>query len=352
VHLKRGWFRTVLVLHVASLKLLKGIPGSGKGYLKLYLSRQEDGVAERLVATIRQRAPRTDAVAQPEAIALETEEHTPGFETSALERETPRQRATGPIRRGLRSFLGSMYSLMVRSRVEHEVEPGTETDPALPTVIPAEKCDPKSEPDHPRRAKRGRGWLVWLVGGAILAASLFAFVLMVLQFQSSEDRGHLERERQVVLRSEYKGLVAALKLDQRGLMPNVADIFRATEADYLALEARFTKRQRHPNGHLKVTILPFRDKAVELEKRFRAQLEAVLSSSDMIQARKQLPQEGGLFPFGQEEVRIEIRHEGNWYHGKVYRGADGAAVRQTEEFDGLQLPKMYERFWVPQGWAN
>jgi tRNA A-37 threonylcarbamoyl transferase component Bud32 len=128
VHLKRGWFRTVLVLHMASLKLLKGIPGSGKGYLKLYLSRQEDGVAERLVATIRQLAPRTDAIAQPEAIALESEEHTPGFETSALEREASRQRATGPIRRGLRGFLGSMYSLMVRSRVKHEVEPGTETD--------------------------------------------------------------------------------------------------------------------------------------------------------------------------------------------------------------------------------
>jgi tRNA A-37 threonylcarbamoyl transferase component Bud32 len=127
VYLKRGWFRTVLVLHVASLKHLKGILGTGKGYLKLYLSREETRDAERLVATIRQLAPRTDAVAQPEVAALETEEHT---EASALEREAHRQRVTGPIRRGLRGFLGSMYSLMVRSRVEHEVEPGTETDQA------------------------------------------------------------------------------------------------------------------------------------------------------------------------------------------------------------------------------
>jgi tRNA A-37 threonylcarbamoyl transferase component Bud32 len=130
VYLKRGWFRTVLVLHVVSLKLLKGILGTGKGCLKLYLSRQETGAAERLIATIRQLASRTDAVARPEAVARETGEYTPGFEASALEREAPRQRATGPIRRGLRGFLGSMYSLMVRSRVKHKVEPGTETDQA------------------------------------------------------------------------------------------------------------------------------------------------------------------------------------------------------------------------------
>ncbi len=96
-----------------------------------------------------------------------------------------------------------------------------------------------------------------------------------------------------------------------------------------------------------MTIRPFRDKAAELEKRFWAKLEAILPLGNMsIQARKQLPKEGDLFPFGQEEMRIEIWQEGGWYHGKVYRAVNGASDRPIEEFDGPQLPKMYERFWA------
>jgi hypothetical protein len=84
-----------------------------------------------------------------------------------------------------------------------------------------------------------------------------------------------------------------------------------------------------------------------LEKRFRAKLETVLTQRYRIdEVRKQFPMEGDLFPFGQEEVRIEIRHENGWFHGKVYRGAKGAAGPQPiEEFDSPRLPKMYERFW-------
>lgn len=269
-------------------------------------------------------------------------------EAEAIEWSASPRQTTGPIQRRLRGFVGSLYSLMIRSRVEHPVESQIEIDAREPEVVAAAPSEPKSKLYHPRRAKRG-SWLFWLgAGAAILIFSLlaFGFAFLLSQSKSDWDRHH-DRTQFVVLSSEYESLVTTLHLDVNGMTPRVREIFQATEKDYLAMEARFTKRERRYGGDVKVTILPFRDKANELEKRFWAKLETVLQPGYMTtQARKQLPKEGELFPFGQEEVRIEIRHENGWFHGKVYRGAKGAADPQpSEEFDGRQLPKMYERFW-------
>jgi serine/threonine protein kinase len=281
------------------------------------------------------------------------EEHAPHLEASASEWSAPPRQAIGPLQRRMRSFFGSLYSLMVRSRLKHRAESKAEMDLREPSVIAVAPAFPRSKPDHSLRAKRG-GWLFWLAtGAAILIFSLlaFGFALLVSESKSDWNRPHA-RSQLVVLSSEYEGLVASFPyLDKYELTHRVHDIFQATEKDYLALEARFTKRLRNHGGDLKVTILPFHDKAIELEERFRAKLETVLSQRyDFYmpnEVRKQLPREGGLFPFGQEEVRIEIRTDANGYHGKVYRGAKGAADPQpSEEFDGPHLPKIYERFWA------
>jgi tRNA A-37 threonylcarbamoyl transferase component Bud32 len=279
----------------------------------------------------------------------EPDESRDHAQAGASEWRAPPRQTTGPIQRRLRGFVGSLYSLMVHSRVEQRAESRAEMDSREPVVVAAAPAQPRSKPDHPRRAKRG-SWLFWLgTGAAILILSLLAFGFALL-LSESKSNWNLSQERPpfVVLGSEYESLVTTLGLDSYIMAPRVREVFQATERDYLALEARFTKRQRDHGGNLKVTILPFRDKASDLDRCFRAKLVTVLGPGyPNNQARNQLPREGELFPFGQEEVRIEIRPEGGWYHGKVYRGAKGAADPQpAEEFDGPRIPKMYERFWT------
>ncbi len=278
----------------------------------------------------------------------EPDEDRDPAEAGASEWSAPPRQTTGPIQRRVRGFVGSLYSLMIRSRVNHPAESKAEMDLREPSVVAARPSLPRSKPDQPHRAKRGSR-LVWLGAGAtILIFSLLAFGFALLMSESKRDLNLLpERTQLIVLNSEYESLVTTLQLNSYAMTPRVRELFQATEKEYLALEARFTKRQRDHGGNLKVTILPFRDKVSDLDKRFRAKLQTVLGPYyPNNQALKQLPKEGELFPFGQEEVRIEIRTDGGWYHGKVYRGAKGAAALEPiEEFDGPQLPKMYERFW-------
>jgi tRNA A-37 threonylcarbamoyl transferase component Bud32 len=316
----RGSLETVLSFRVMRPSMLDGVPARKADRLDLHVAGEDADSARRFASALKPS----------------------GFvgSTKTRERAAPAPVATIPRQRGLRGFFGSIYSLMVHSRVEHEVEP--EADLAALRVLPA----------GPRQAPRSRVWIIWLAaGGAILLASLVA---LWLAFSGPRWIGPAEeddRRPQVVLKKEYEGLVTTLDLHENTLpkASSVAEVFRATEEEYLALESRFTKRQRDDAGHLKVTILPFRDKATELEKRFWAKLVHVFARYDgskTIQARKLLPKEGELFPFGQEEVRIEIQREGYWFHGRVYRGGKATADKPSEEFDGPQLPAMYERFWA------
>jgi hypothetical protein len=133
------------------------------------------------------------------------------------------------------------------------------------------------------------------------------------------------------------------------------EVFRKAEEEYLALEARFTKRERNGPNRVTVTIKPFATELQELDKRFQSSLHAVIQRNMQERGMKRItngkmtvdnpPQyvDQNAFPFGRDEARIEIWRDFNgWYQGKVSRGKDKA----VEEFSGPQLPKMYARFWA------
>jgi hypothetical protein len=295
---------------------------------------------------------------------------------NAYEHPQPSPRPTGPVRHRLRGFIGSMYSLVVGSRVEHQAqraqlttppvhstptgEPGDEE--AIPTALPAGRRTSARlerrtdrEPVFTVRMKR---YLFWggLVAGCL---ALCIIVSVIVGHENSLARqAELEQEAKSkwekryssephgVLREQYEDLVTTLGL-RNYLDEPVGIVFRNAESEYLTLEERFTKRERDKDGRLKVTMLPFKDEVEQLEERFWAKLESILTREDWKkQAREQLPRKGRLFPFGKERARIEIWQEDGWYHGKVFRGEVGPNVNAAEEFDGPRLPAMYERFWA------
>jgi hypothetical protein len=165
-----------------------------------------------------------------------------------------------------------------------------------------------------------------------------------MEARSAQHRG--------ILMGRYKDLDTTLHLDRFHFRDDVRRIFESIEEEYLALEARFTKRERTPDG-IMVSIGSFSAETDGLEKRFWAKLEAVIGRSlSMEQVKKQLP-EHSLFPFGRSEARIELQRENGQYHGKVYRtgrveskGAPISGEALVEDFSGPELPPMYKRFWI------
>jgi hypothetical protein len=76
-----------------------------------------------------------------------------------------------------------------------------------------------------------------------------------------------------------------------------------------------------------------------------AKLNSVIPDLSIDQYRKQLPTRGSLFAFGHEETKLEIWQEGAWYYWKVMRPGPAAGPEPTEEGNGAQLPRRYQRFW-------
>jgi tRNA A-37 threonylcarbamoyl transferase component Bud32 len=280
---------------------------------------------------------------------------------------------TGPVRRGVRDFIGSMYSLMFHSRMETPrrepqetsaqrtgpvAGPAVQSEAAIPWAVAANEPKPEdhdpADPSHPGR----QGHSLWLVLlfclGIFFAASLVIVILftgrsMVVPMKSTTAIKTDGREPRGLLQQKHLDLQTTLGLPQwqGDVIRDIALVFRSSEEEYMALEARFTKRQKVEGRPLKVTILPFTDERNQLEKRFWAKLEVLLSKASVVQAteiaRKQLP-DGSLFPFGKEEVTIELWRDNELYHGKVFRGE--ATDKPVEEFSNPKLPLMYERFWV------
>jgi tRNA A-37 threonylcarbamoyl transferase component Bud32 len=269
-------------------------------------------------------------------------------------RAAPAPQPTGPVRRRLRGFLGSMYSLVVASRPQHESLGAEANSPSAANFpLPAPEAPRAAYIPRPEKGSatgsRRRAWLLW--GGLALGTLLTLCIVVESVVRARAQRELAEHARLVqntvpqgVLKPQYTNLVTTLGLDRYGLERQVGEVFRTTEDEYLALESSFTKRERDTDGHLKVTVLPFKDDVDQLEERFWAKLESILWDHNLKkQARDQLPRKGSLFPFGKEEARIELWHEGKWYHGRVFRGM---ADKSTEQFDGPQLPKAYARFWA------
>src|SRR5205085_1647686 len=87
---------------------------------------------------------------------------------------------TGPVRRGVRNFLGSMYSLMFHSRMDNPSQAQSHSSVLTPlpgeAELPvAEPAAPEPMPAWPPYAPKRRLW-PWVLGGV----GLFILVLMLL----------------------------------------------------------------------------------------------------------------------------------------------------------------------------
>jgi hypothetical protein len=265
-----------------------------------------------------------------------------------------------PARRGVRAFVGSMYSLMFHSRMENP-NPRTTTEGA-PEAIPAVAMAMGHRPAPiPPRGPRTLHTVLWvfciiavvtlLVGGAVAIVSV-RLANRAMEMGLFEEFGP---GKMTILGSHYRDLVTTVHLDRYGFHDDVRRVFESTEAEYLALEARFTKREWQDKDRLRVKIRKFEEEVKKLEERFFSKLQTATHGSFMADIRRQLP-ENSLFPFGSKEVHIELWREDGQYHGKVTEESrelvDGQAKmveKPIEEFSNLELPPMYKRFWIEPG---
>jgi hypothetical protein len=278
----------------------------------------------------------------------------------ALPASEPPQPAA-PARRGVRAFVGSMYSLMFHSRVDQPVSAAAHADrPAEaapmdrgPAPLARHVAARQMAMRVPPRERSKIHTALWVFGIVAVVTLLVVGAIAIYSVRTAERmralRAFEERGsgKMTILGGRYRDLATTLHLDRFGFDDDVRRIFESTEAEYLALESRFTKRERKEGNLIRVTIRSFDKQAKDLEDLFFKKLQSATHGSLMVDIHRQLP-ENKLFPFGRQEVRIELWQEDGQYHGKVTQEdpAGKPGQEQTvEEFSGLELPPMYKRFW-------
>jgi hypothetical protein len=268
---------------------------------------------------------------------------------------------TGPVRRGIGAFVGSMYSLMFHSRVENptaQLNSGAERAANPVESLPGDRAPalsprPMAMRSPPRlRSKGHAGWWVFGVVAVILMFLGLAFFSMRMAPVREAEMARAEAGSMVILGNRYRDLVTTTHLDNFGFGGDVRKVFQSTEAEYLALESRFTKRERKEGNRVLVTIGKFSQDVKELETLFLNKLQNVTNGMFTNTFRQQL--ENKIFPFGSKDVRIELWQENGLFHGKVTqefpeepaKGQVKMIEKTVEEFSGPDLPPMYKRFWI------
>jgi len=314
--------------------------------------------------------------------------HRMGPAPALVPRRRPARQPTGPIRRGVRAFFLSAFSMFVPRSV---LGRRATTDEAAPVSQPPGQPSPEAPP-RPRyeTGARGRppwpvslaarcGWrsrqdrrpgkrllLVFLVVGFVVVFVLPA--LLVGLYHRIDDLG---RSRTAALHSATtappkdpgaellnpRPAALLFNVDRLTVTPllsadqiaTIRQILHEAEQEYLALERRHASRRRsiEPNsfGHVLVTISPFREEVISLEDRVWSKLDSILNPNQRVTAKKQLPPHGELFAFGHGECRIEIWDEGAAYHWKIHYRADNGAGIMGDGSSGARLPAEYQRFW-------
>jgi tRNA A-37 threonylcarbamoyl transferase component Bud32 len=264
-----------------------------------------------------------------------------------------------PARRGVGAFLGSMYSLMFQSRLDLPAQ--SEASAPAVAAVSASSADPGRAlrthvPPHRPTAKRNTvAWVVGIVLASILIVGSVVVTLGAWMGGRPEVAWKSVPIQHGVLMDKYNDLNTTLHFEQYGLRDSVRRVFESTEQEYLALEARYTKRERKADGHVTVTIGNFSQEEKQLETRFFKKLEAMYEIRHLMNQIRELLPENSLFPFGAQEARIELWRDNGQYHGKVCRkvppgenkGLGKVGEEQVaEEFSGPELPMMYKRFWT------
>ena len=250
-----------------------------------------------------------------------------------------------------------MYSLMFQSRMDVPAQ-STSSAPAM-AAVPANSADPGPAlrmhvPPHRPTAKRHT--VAWVFGIVLVSILIVGGVVVTLGAWMGGRPEVVWKTGPIqhgILMDRYNDLNTTLHFEQYGSRDSVRRVFESTEQEYLALEARFTKREWQDKNHLRVTIRKFEEDLKQLESLFFNKLQAATHGSFMADIRRQLP-EHKIFPFGGQEVHIELWREDGQYHGKVTQDFPEESIprgikmveKTIEEFSGPELPPMYKRFWT------
>ena len=122
----------------------------------------------------------------------------------------------------------------------------------------------------------------------------------------------------------------------------ISDVFRVADQEYLKIEQRHTKREIANDGTLIVTVMPFKEELKSLEDRVWSQLQVLLRFNDQYtKAQKLLPVRGSLFPFGTEEITIEISRTPDRFRWRLSKPGDRG---KGQWFSAPHLPDDYAHF--------
>jgi serine/threonine protein kinase len=276
--------------------------------------------------------------------------------------------ARGPVMAKVHSVLGGMVTLFVHrpTKPPEEVPAGARPQPAANRKATPWRQSNNTNIPVVRPARRSRrhsswAWMIIPLAGmafvlAVITLTRFSGAPRIVKFADSDTKNQSRRiDGQASLafhRADPKvlGLFVSQQEDE------IRNILRVADEEYLKIEQRFTRREdpfdvtdvvpaaTKPTKAVKVTVLPFKQELKALEDRVYAQIGAVVYNAQptMDKARKLLPMRSSLFPFGTEEVTIEITQTDSGYRWRFSKPGDPG---RGQWFAGKQIPDDYARFW-------
>jgi tRNA A-37 threonylcarbamoyl transferase component Bud32 len=133
VRVTHGWWSSMVVLQMASLKYLEGIPTGAQGRLELSISHKDRQAAEQLVLAIQQKASSVEVQRYPGPVWKD--ENWPAIDSPVGPPPMPAPQPTGPVRRKLRSLFNSVYTMFfsrVKDAETPRSDPSHERSPSQP----------------------------------------------------------------------------------------------------------------------------------------------------------------------------------------------------------------------------
>jgi hypothetical protein len=267
---------------------------------------------------------------QVEAAYLLTKRQTARWRAASARPPHPEGRG---VAAAVRSAWGSMLSMFVHrptavstlSEMDHPAKPEPLPRPSDPGIAQV--------PGHRPRAMWVALFMAAVIGSLCLGVMAARLLIPVTYYGEAPP---VESKQPLAF---YRGTTSHLSLTSEQAK-RLDEVLRSADEDYLKLEAEHSQRQQD-GSQVKVTILPFTKEVGALEERVWKQLGVALDQWQLRQARELLPLHGSLFPFGNDEVTIEIEPAQRGVRWRVMRGgAPGKGVW----FEGDNLPQEYHRF--------